>query len=204
MSHLKILCYLLFSVLIYFKVLYCQNVLSCSVVSDSFWPHSRPAGSSVYGILQAKILEWLPCCPPEDLPNPRTESRSPSLQADSLFPEPPGKLSEYILILRDRVLESSWLYAELSSWLLFWQLRASNLVGASLVTQIVKNLSAMWESWVWVLVLEDPLEKGIATHSSILAWIIPWKEKLGGLQSMGSQRVRHNWVTNTFKCFSVA
>ena len=156
------------------------------------------------GFSRQKYWSGLPCCPPEDLPNPRTESRSPSLQADSLFPEPPGKLSEYILILRDRVVESSWLYAELSSWLLFWQLRASNLVGASLVTQIVKNLSAMWESWVWVLVLEDPLEKGIATLSSILAWIIPWKEKLGGLQSMGSQRVRHNWVINTFKCFSVS
>ena len=45
---------------------------------------------------------------------------------------------------------------------------------------------------------EDPLEKGMATHSSILAWTIPWTEELGGLQSMGSQRVRHDWATNTF------
>ena len=44
---------------------------------------------------------------------------------------------------------------------------------------------------------KDPLEKGMSTHSSILAWRIPWTEELGGLQSMGSQRVRHNWVTNT-------
>ena len=50
---------------------------------------------------------------------------------------------------------------------------------------------------VWSLGQEDPLEKGMATHSGILAWRIPWTEKLGGLQSMGPERVGHNWVTNT-------
>ena len=50
----------------------------------------------------------------------------------------------------------------------------------------------MQEIWVQYLGWEDPLEKGIAAHSSILAWRIPWKEELGGLQSMGSQRVGHN------------
>ena len=45
---------------------------------------------------------------------------------------------------------------------------------------------------------EDPLEKGVAIHSSILAWRIPWTEEPGGLRSMGSQRVRHDWATNTF------
>ena len=45
---------------------------------------------------------------------------------------------------------------------------------------------------------EDPLEKEMATHSSILAWRIPWTEELGGLQSMELQRVRHDWATNTF------
>ena len=52
----------------------------------------------------------------------------------------------------------------------------------------------MWETWVWSLGWEDPLEEGIATHSSILAWRIPWTEEPGGLQSMGSQRVGHDWV----------
>ena len=56
---------------------------------------------------------------------------------------------------------------------------------ASLVAQMVKNLLAMQETQVQSLSWEDPLEKGMATHSSILAWIIPWAEKLGGLQSMG-------------------
>ena len=62
----------------------------------------------------------------------------------------------------------------------------------SLVAQMVKNLPAMQETGVQALVWEDPLEEGMATHSSILAWRIPWTEESGGLQSMGLQRVRHN------------
>ena len=50
----------------------------------------------------------------------------------------------------------------------------------------------MWETWVLSLGEEDPLEVGMATHSSILAWRIPWTEEAGGLQSMGSQRVGHD------------
>ena len=68
---------------------------------------------------------------------------------------------------------------------------------ASLVTQTVKNLPAMQETWVQYLGWEDPLEKEMASCSSILAWKIPWSEEPGGLQSMGSQRVGHNRVTNT-------
>ena len=52
--------------------------------------------------------------------------------------------------------------------------------------------------WVWSLGQEDPLEKEMATHSSILAWRIPWTEEPGKLQSMGLQRVRHDWEMNTF------
>ena len=59
----------------------------------------------------------------------------------------------------------------------------------SLVTQMVKNLPAMQETQVRSLGWEDPLEEGMATHSSILAWRIPWTEEPGGLQSMGSQRL---------------
>ena len=60
------------------------------------------------------------------------------------------------------------------------------------MAQMVKNLLAMQETWVQSLGQEDPLEKGMATHSSILAWRIPWTEESGGLQSMGSQRVGHD------------
>ena len=63
---------------------------------------------------------------------------------------------------------------------------------APLVAETVKNLSAVWETRVQSLDWEDPLENGMATHSSILAWRIPRTEEPGGLQSMGSQRVRHD------------
>ena len=56
---------------------------------------------------------------------------------------------------------------------------------------MVQNLPAMQETWVLSLGGEDPLEKGMAPNSSILAWRIPWTEEPGGLQFMGSQRVRH-------------
>ena len=62
-----------------------------------------------------------------------------------------------------------------------------------LIAQLVKNPPAMQETPVWSLGWKDPLEKGKATHSSILAWKIPWT-----VQSMGSKRVRHNWATFTF------
>ena len=65
-------------------------------------------------------------------------------------------------------------------------------LSSSLVTQMVKNRPTVQETWVQSLGLEDPLEKGIATHSIILAWRIPWTEEPGGLQSMGSQRVGHD------------
>ena len=57
----------------------------------------------------------------------------------------------------------------------------------SLVAQMVKHLSTMWETWVRSLGQKDPLEKEMASHSSILAWRIPWMEEPGGLQSTGSQ-----------------
>ena len=63
---------------------------------------------------------------------------------------------------------------------------------ASLVAQMGKHLPAMWKTWVHSLGWEDPLEKEMATHSSTLAWKIPWMEKPDRLQSMVSQRVRHD------------
>ena len=69
---------------------------------------------------------------------------------------------------------------------------------ASLMAQMVKNLPAVQKTWIWFLGWEDPLEKGMATHSSILAWRIQWTKEPGRLQLMGLQRVGHDWVT---KCF---
>ena len=62
---------------------------------------------------------------------------------------------------------------------------------------MVKNLPAMQETQVWSLGQEDPLEKEMATHSSIFAWRIPRTEEPGGLQSTGLQRVGYDWATNT-------
>ena len=70
--------------------------------------------------------------------------------------------------------------------------RISTTLEFELVAQRLKQLPAMWENWVRFLGWEDPLEKEMATHASILAWRIPWVEEHGGLQSMGLQRVRHD------------
>ena len=60
------------------------------------------------------------------------------------------------------------------------------------MAQTVMNLPASQETWVQSLGREDPLEKGMATHSSILAWRIPWTEEPGGVQSIGLQRIGHD------------
>ena len=70
-------------------------------------------------------------------------------------------------------------------------------LGTSLGPQMVEHLPTIQETQVWSLSWEDPLEKGMATHSSILAWKNQWAEGRGGLQSMGSQRAEHDWTTNT-------
>ena len=70
--------------------------------------------------------------------------------------------------------------------------KAIKNVQASPVTQMVKHPPAMHETWVQPLGREDPLEKGMVTHSSLLAWRMPWTEEPGGLQFTGLQRVRHD------------
>ena len=60
------------------------------------------------------------------------------------------------------------------------------------MVESIKNLPAVWETWVRTLGWEDPLEEGKATHSSLLAWRIPWTEEPGGLQSMELQRVEQD------------
>ena len=75
----------------------------------------------------------------------------------------------------------------------------------SLVAQMVKCLPAMWEARVWSLGWEDPLEKEMATHSSKLAWKIPWVKETGRLQSMCLQRVGHDWATSlSFPCCAIS
>ena len=80
-----------------------------------------------------------------------------------------------------------------------WFYFISRHFGASLVAQTVKNLPTMQENGVQSLGWEEPLEKWMATYSSILAWKISWTEEPARLQSMGLQRVGHDWATNTFQ-----
>ena len=100
------------------------------------------------------------------------------------------KLSEYYLCISLTWFLSTWEVE--SDWESFLRIMEPR---ASLVAQMVKNPPAMQETWVRSLGQEDPLEEGMATHCSILAWRIPWTEELGGLQSLGSQRVGHDWAT---------
>ena len=99
-------------------------------------------------------------------------------------------------------------YMERFRWVRLWQNRIvasfqsichicfkNKLLGASLEAQRLKCLPPVWETRVRSLVWEDPLEKEMAPHSNILAWRIPWPEEPGRLQSMGPQRVRHDWET---------
>ena len=113
----------------------------------------------------------------------------------------------YFCSLFEAILESSCL-TFLRLALVYWECPKSRTVvkitdtlylwswWVSLVAQTVKNLPAMQQIWVQSLIWEDPLKKGMVTHSNILAWRIPWTEEPGGLQSMGLWRVRHNWATN--------
>ena len=84
--------------------------------------------------------------------------------------------------------DASWYRHSRSKWSVLFPI----IIGASLVAQTGKNLPAMQETWVQSLGKEDPLEKGMATHSSILAWKIPRTDEPGRLQSMRLQRVRHD------------
>ena len=121
----------------------------------------------------------------------------------------PSELKLFLTFLPNSYLIiCDYLFTDLFHWIMD-PLKGSNPVSCSLnsqclefrwtslVAQMVKNLPAMQETRVWSLDQEDPLEKGMATHSSILAWEIPWTEEPGRLQCMGSQTVGHDWTTNT-------
>ena len=101
-----------------------------------------------------------------------------------------GLLNKEMLMLGyTSEIRAQHMFRELIVFLIY--LRGS-LVTATLVAQRLKRLPALWETWVRSLGQEVSLEKEMATHSSILAWRIPWMEEPGGLESMGSQRVGHN------------
>ena len=129
------------------------------------------------GFPRQEYWSGLPFSPPGDLCNLGIKPTSPALAGGFFTTEPPGKPN---LFPRMIVINLS-----------------SVVKGASLVAQLVKNPPAMRETRDPSLGWEDPLEKEMATHSIILAWRVPWTGEPGGLQSMGLQRVIHNWASNT-------
>ena len=109
----------------------------------------------------------------------------PLLLLPSIVPSIRGFSSESVLCIR-------WP----KYWSFSYSLSSSSEYSGPISFRIDKRLSIMQETRVWSLGREDPLEKEMAIHSSTLAWKIPWTEEPGRLQSMGSQRVGHEWVTS--------
>ena len=172
---------------------------SCPTLCDPM--DSGPPGSSVHGILQARILEWVAMPSLRGSSRPRNRTCVSWIGRRILYQlRPPGKLvslelhvgkGKFILAHSIELYQSKIPKAVLgannthSHTYLNSFLMGFSPVRASLVAQLVKNLLAMWETWVWSLGWEDPLEKGQATHSSILAWRIPWTVYSMGLQKVG-------------------
>ena len=119
-------------------------------------------GSSAHGISQARILEWVAI----------SFSRGSSLPRDQ---NQVSCIGRWVLYHWD-----TW------AWLKLFETEVY------MVAQTVKNLPAMHKAWVWSLGWEDPLEEGMATHTSFLAWRIPWTEE-PGRSSIGLHRVGHDW-----------
>ena len=185
---------------------------SRSVVSDFSDPMdcSLP-GSSAQGIFQARVLEWVAIAF-SIFHSGYTYLQSYQQCMRVPFSSHPFQILLFvdltcvrwylIMVLRPEATEKLVTQATVAQ--LRYPVRkvafqASDYYGNNfLLAQTTKNLPAMQGNWVLSLGWEDPLKKGMATHSSILAWRIPWTEETDGLQSPGLQRVRHNWTTNAF------
>ena len=177
-------------------------VLSCSVMSDSWHPHGLWLARLLcpLGCFRQEHWSGLPCPPPGDLPNPVIELKSPALQADSLPSEPPGKPIDYFTYIISKSVNTISISIYLSTFPLHIYVSYNNSIRqfirdsdksqASLVAQMVKNLPAMRETWVQSLGWEDPLEEGVATHSSILVWRSPHgKRRLAGYSAWGCKEL---------------
>ena len=162
--------------------------------------HPLP-GSSVHGILQARILEWiaLPFSRWSSHPRNRTQVSCIAGRLFTIWEADHFSLLEThsLLITEDIAIILFSLYLTGFSFSTSFDI-SYTFLWAFLVVQTAKNLPAMQEIWVQSLARKDSLEKEMVIHSSILAWRIPWTEEPGQLQSMGSQRVRHDGAIFTY------
>ena len=155
------------------------------------------------------VVKSLPFPSPGDLPNLRIKPGSPALQVDSCTGG--GFFTNWAM--REIQIKTTIRYYITSMRMATWKKKKTEnnkcwqrcgMTGVlvhcwwecRVVAQMVKRLSTVQETWVQSLSWEDPLEEGMATHSSVVAWKIPWTEEPGSLQSMGSQRVGHDWATS--------
>ena len=136
------------------------------------------AGSSVHGIFQARILEWVAISFSKGSSPPRDRTQVSRIAGRHFTIWATREVAQ--------IFPCSHLYWSINDY----------TTRASLVAQRLKRLPGMWETRVRFLGQEDPLKKEMATHSSNLAWRIPWREEPGRLQSMGSQRVGHDCATS--------
>ena len=144
----------------------------------------RP-GSSVHGILQARILEWVAMLSSRGSFQTRDQTQVCRITGRSFT----------IWATREAHYEHLVYIIYTYKYRLYWD---------SLVAQTVKHLPIMQETQVRSLGREDPLEKVMAMHSSILAWKIPWTEEPGKLQSRGSQRVGYDWgISLSYRLYSL-
>ena len=168
------------------------------MVSDSLPAHGSP-GSSVHGILQARILEWVAILFSRRSSWPRDQTQV-SHVAGRFFAIGTTKKNQFDpysnwnnLLLSPGNLDSSLCFIQPC---ILHDVFCIYTRWTFLVAQMVKRLPAMQETRVRFLGWEDPLEKEMAIHSSTLAWKIPWMEEPDRLQPSGLQRVRHDWATS--------
>ena len=174
---------------------------SCPTLCDP-WTVAYQAPPSM-GFSRQEYWSGLSFPSPGDLPNPGIKPRSPTLQADTLTSAPPGIVCWY------KGLDSLGFWCP---WVVL-EPKPSRHLGSTVLLKhfvhsikwwgfpggsVVKNPPAKQEMWIQSLGGEGPLEEEMATHSSILAQGIPWTEEPGRIQSMGSQRVGHDWAINSF------
>ena len=159
-----------------------------------------PPGSSVHGISQTRMLEWVAISFSRRSSPPRDWTHISCISGQILYRRATREVlpSLEIYVFTDTYIcvhacARAHTHTHTHIYIYAW---------ASLMAQMVKNLPAMQETWVRFLDWKDPLEKRMVTHSGIIVWRVSWTKEPHRLQSMGLQRVGHDWATNTYTIYA--